>query len=147
MTRVQGSFPSSLLLDDVTDCYLYKEHPVELNQKIEHAIRCIKLGMTLEDSLFIAECTDDEMETLYDDEAFLRKVKLHQKLEEMDLLKQHNIAMEIATSRGNTKPIEWKLGIMNNKRWGSKLQVEGDFIPHNLNINLVGRSPQEKGPE
>ena len=103
--------------------------------------------MTLEDSLFIAECTDEEMEDLYTDEVFLRKVKLHQKLQEMDLLKQHNIAMEIATSRGNTKPIEWKLGILNKNRWGSKLQVEADIIPHNLNISLVGKSPSEKGTE
>ena len=118
---------------------------MELKQKIEHTIRCIKLGMTLEDSLFIAECTDEEMETLYTDEKFLHKVKLHQKIEEMNLLKQHNIAMEIATAKGNTKPIEWKLGIMNKNRWGSKLKVEGDLTPKNLTVRLLGKAPSENG--
>ncbi len=91
---------------------------MELEQKKEHVIRCIKLGMTFDDSLFVSECTDKEMEELSKSEEFLHTIKLHQKLQEMDLLKQHNIAMEIAVTRGNTKPIEWKLGILNKNRWG-----------------------------
>lgn len=116
---------------------------MELEQKKEHVIRCIKLGMTLDDSLFLAECTDDELECLQDNEDFLKLVKLHQKLEEMNLLKQHNMAMEISASRGNTKPMEWKLGIIHKNRWGSKLQVEGagDLIPRTVNVTLVGKAP------
>lgn len=116
---------------------------MELEKKIEHVVRCVKLGMTLDDSLFLAECTDKEIETLYNSDEFLREIKLHQKLEEMNLLRQHNTAMEISASRGNAKPIEWKLGILNKNRWGSRLQVEGagDLIPKTVNVTLVGKAP------
>lgn len=112
---------------------------MELDQKKEHALRCIKLGMSLEDSLFVSECTDKEIDILTEDEEFLHDVKMQQKLEEMELLRTHNIALQIASRKGKSRPIEWKLGIMNGDRYGAKSTVNVDSAKAHLPVMLVGK--------
>ncbi len=125
-------------MDDVSQRYGKGGVLMELEQKKEHALRCIRLGMSLEDSLFISECTVEEMDMLEQDDQFLTSVERQQKLEEMALLKQFNIASEIAVSRGSTKPLEWKLGLLNSKRYSSK-STNINIMPENqLPVVLTG---------
>lgn len=116
-----------------------------LEQKKEHSLRCIKLGMDIADSLFIAECTDEEMDKLLEDEAYLNQVKLVQKLEEMALLKKHNIALQIGIQRGNTKPIEWRLGKLNARKWGPKIEFIPDEHENRKPSKIVGVKPDGEG--
>ena len=116
-----------------------------LDQKKEHSFRCIKLGMSMEDSLFIAECTDAEIEELLADEKYQHEVKLYQKLEEMELLKKHNVALDVGIQKGNTKPIEWRLAKMSPEKWGAKVDApEQTNIPQNIHVTMKGVPPKKE---
>ncbi len=109
---------------------------MELNDKKDHVIRCIKLGMTLSSAMYCAECTDDEMTLLEDDDAFNHKVKIVQSLEEYALLEDHALAARIAAAKGNTAPIQWKLAHINKERWGNRIGEEGPGEGSTVNINI-----------
>ncbi len=116
-----------------------------LEQKREHTFRCIKLGMTLEDSLFLAECTDAEIDELMADEKYQHEVNLYQKLEEMELLRKHAVAMDVGIQRGNTKPMEWRLAKMNPNKWGAKVDApEQTNIPQNIHVTMKGVPPKNQ---
>ena len=115
---------------------------MNLRNKKEHVLRCIRLGMDLYQAEILAECTVEEIEYLDKDEDFQLLVKQEAILEEYQLLEKHEIAMEIALSRGNTMAIQWKLEKLNPKKWGKEKEDESKKSPfedEQLEINLVGR--------
>lgn len=85
--------------------------------------------MNTERSFIVAQCTPDESELLRADEEFLKKLTVYQAVQEMELLESHELAMDIAAEKGNTKPIEWRLSKLNPESWGpkSEINVKGDF--------------------
>ncbi len=110
-----------------------------LDQKKEHTFRCIKLGMSIEDALFIAECTDAEIDELMEDEKYQQEIKLVQKLEEMELLRKHNVAMDVGIQKGNTRPMEWRLAKMDPNRYGAKVDApDPNPIPQNIHVTMKG---------
>ena len=120
---------------------------MSLANKMEHILRCIKLGMELFKAEMVAECTPEEMEVIEKDEDFMVLVAQQYAMEEYDLLKKHSMAMEIATTRGNASAAQWKLGKINPGRWGSR---EGnDFLEGtgNYEVNLVGVDPKENASD
>ena len=91
---------------------------MELDDKKDHIIRFIKLGMDLDSSLYGAECSESEIEILKNDKDFLSRIKTYQSLEEYRLLEDHDMAMNIAAAKGGTAALQWKLAHLNPARWG-----------------------------
>ena len=103
---------------------------MELENRKEHIIRCIKLGMDLTSSMYCAECTESEIELLKNDKEFEMQVLTYQSLEELSLLEDFDTAVEIQKSKGNTSGIQWKLAHMNKKRWGNEVATDkGNGLP------------------
>jgi hypothetical protein len=113
---------------------------VELSEKKEHILRCIQLGMDVYSSQIIAQCTEDEVEKLKDDEEFNNKILFYQKLQERDLLKQHGEAALIAGLKGSTHAFEWILEKLNPERFGKGGSVE---LPPGSNITIY--LPEKNG--
>lgn len=101
---------------------------MEIEQKKKHIIRCIKLGMDLNSSMIVSQCTNDEMELLESDEGFIREIKFRQHLMEAELLDKHRLGRNLAVTKGNTKPIEWMLERVNKERWSSKSDSGNEAI-------------------
>lgn len=118
---------------------------MELADKQDHIIRCVKLGMSLYDSMIVAQCTEDEISLLEENQTFNKKVKLHQCLEEKVLLEKFNKAMEANLKYGNTKALEKKLSKINPGRWDDKRKDYDDEKEKGrnatVNINLKGVFP------
>lgn len=107
---------------------------MELQEKKNHILRFVKLGLDLYSSCILAECTDEEIKDVENDPDFLKRVEVCNIIAEKDLLKKYELAMDIAAERGNTEPIKWRLGKLNPERWSDKIRPgEGDvFIPANI---------------
>jgi len=93
---------------------------MELVDKKEHIIRCIKLGMDQYSSCIISQCTEEELKLLDEDKVFKQEVLFTQKLQERDLLEQHSEASLIAGMKGNTHGFEWRLERMNPEQFGKR---------------------------
>ena len=106
----------------------------------------MKLGMSLYDSMIVAECTEEEITQLNADQQFLKKVELHQRLEERALLEKFNTAIEANLKYGNTKALEKKLAKLNPDRWDDKKkEPEADpaaLLASRVTIYLKGVFPR-----
>lgn len=92
---------------------------MELSDRKEHIMRCIKLGMDLTSSMYCAECSESEIALLEKDEDFQSRIKTQQSIEEYNLLQDFDRGVEIAVSKGNTSGLQWKLAHINKRRWGN----------------------------
>jgi len=110
-----------------------------LENKKEHILRCVKLGLNLYEAELITECTEEEIEILDNDDLFKKQVKQQKVLEEYDLLLKQEEAIIIATSKGNSAGAQWKLERINANRWAGKESEENPFDDLELNVNLVGK--------
>jgi len=113
---------------------------VNIKQKKEHILRCIRLGMDLFSAALIAECTDEELETLENDPKFNKRIKIEYAIEEERLLNKHNTAIEEAVIKGNAHSVQWKLEKLNPGRWGNKESAKIPF-EGKVTVNLIGRYP------
>lgn len=97
--------------------------------------------MDLFQAEILAECTEEEMKQLEEDQEFQLHLKQEMILEEYELLEKHKDAMNTAISKGNTTAIQWKLERINPKKWARKEDPSGrsPFEDEKLVINLVGR--------
>lgn len=109
-----------------------------LEHKKEHILRCVKLGMVLYSAMVLAECTEEEISSIEQDEIFLKRVEQQYALEEYELLQAYEIATEIATNRGITSPIQWKLQKINPKRWDSGSNNMSEHQT-SIQVNLIGK--------
>ena len=114
-----------------------------LQQKKEHILRCVRLGMELFQAELVAECTTKEIETIDKDKKFLERVNQYYAIEEYDLLVKHNNAMALAAVTGKTGAIQWKLERINPGRWGKEEEGVLKNIP-NLTVSLVGVTSEKK---
>jgi hypothetical protein len=106
---------------------------MELDEKKEHVLRFVKLGLDLYGACICAECTDEEIEVVESDPVFLKKVEVCNIIAEKDLLEKYEIAMRVATNSGKTEPIKWMLEKVNPNRWSDKNKDTGEvFIPANI---------------
>jgi len=110
-----------------------------IEQKKEHILRCVKLGMELYRAELVSECTLEEIELIENDKLFLKRIEQQYAIEEYSLLTKHNVALNIAQSRGNASPIQWKLGKLNPKRWDTKDKDTVLKVPGSIQVNLVGK--------
>ncbi len=116
---------------------------MDFENKKDHILRCIKLGLDLYQAEILSECTVEEIDKLDDDEHFQLLVQQEAILEEYELLEKHKTAMDLASSRGNTSAIQWKLEKLNPKKWGNDKEEEENKSPYGdekLEINLVGKA-------
>ena len=90
---------------------------MELENRKEHVLRCIKLGMDLNSSMYCAECTASEIDFLTKDEEFTAIVKTYQSIEEYNLLVDFELARGMQVQKGNTSATQWKLERTNKERW------------------------------
>lgn len=111
---------------------------MELKQKKEHVLRCIKLGMDIYKAYIVAECTEEEVDLLNNDDKFQNIIIQRQALQEYDLLLKHNVAMDLAEKKGNAKPIEWRLKILNPEKYDKKDKIVKLETPEAITVNLKG---------
>jgi uncharacterized membrane protein YkoI len=116
---------------------------MELDDRKEHIIRCIKLGMDLDSSMYCAECTASEIELLRKDEDFTGKVKTYQSIEEYNVLEDFDSAMGIALAKGQTAAAQWKLSKINKKRWGNETEDKGKEDANSMVIILPTNGREE----
>lgn len=116
---------------------------MKLEEKKDHILRCMRLGMDFFSASLVAECTEKELDILDNDKYFQRRLLIEHALEEERLLKKHNDAIEEAVIRGRANSIQWKLERLNPKRWGSKETTRSELEP-DITINLIGRFPDGK---
>lgn len=114
-------------------------------QKKEHILRCVRLGMELYQAALMSACTPDEITILENDIEFKQKIEVQHALEEYDLLQKHNVAIETASFKGNASPIQWKLSRINKNRWdnGKESDTTSSINPSELTINLIGKGTDE----
>ena len=120
-----------------------------IEQKKEHILRCIKLGMDNYSSYIVATCTTEEIDLLDKDELFQSLIEQQYKLAEYDLLKDHEIAMRTAINRGNANPVQWRLEKLNPDKWGNgkgKSDGTGRTLPPGT-IILVGKEVDDNDTE
>lgn len=91
---------------------------MEYNLKKDYILQVVKTGITLEKAFILAEASENEIESLKLDKSFLRDLEVQAIIEEKRLLELFNDGMEIATSKGNTNPIQWRLSKLDPVRWG-----------------------------
>jgi hypothetical protein len=94
-----------------------------LDDKKDFIYRVIRLGMSVEDAKIAAECTGEEMRILDEDEAFEKKCDVVARIQEKELLEKLNQAMEMNLLEGKTVELRYKLGVMNSRYSGGKVDV------------------------
>lgn len=116
-----------------------------LEQKKAHILRCVELGMDFYKCCICAACTEAEVDLLSKDEKFKKEVKEKYILEEYNLLLKHNAALEIAKMKGNAKPIEWRLGLLDPKKYGNKIDIglKGAMSVASFDIELTDDEEKE----
>lgn len=97
--------------------------------------------MALYESMLVAECTEEEIETISADEEFAKSIKLHQALEEYELLTKFNSALKIQAVYGKTGAIEKKLEKINPERWSKKTEERAPIDLSNITVVLKGKHP------
>ena len=97
-----------------------------IGMKKDHILRCTDLGMDFYRSCVCSACTEEEIDLLNKDEEFQKEIKERYALQEYNFLMKHNVALEIAKNKGNSKPIEWRLGILNPKKYGPKIDIKSE---------------------
>ena len=108
--------------------------------KKDHILRCIDLGMDFYRSCVCSACTEEEIDLLNKDEEFQKEIKERYALQEYNFLMKHNVALEVAKNKGNSKPIEWRLGILNPKKYFPTCEIATKtklIPPYNKVFNFV----------
>ena len=91
---------------------------MNMNIKKELILRSIKAGLSLNKAYILAECNDDELEILKNDQSFIKDIELHKILEQKRLINQFNKALNNAVKSGNTAAIERRLARIDPENWG-----------------------------
>lgn len=112
---------------------------MNLDQKKEHVIRCVRLGMDLVSAALVAECTADELDEIESDETFIRLIDIYAAIEERDLIVKFNRAMEDELHSGKTHAVRWKLERVNPRRWGQRDSGGSPREVGRVTVNLKGR--------
>jgi hypothetical protein len=107
-----------------------------IDARVDYILKLVPLGIDVEDAFLLAECTEDEIDFLRDDETFASRLKISAIREEKRLLSLHSKAIFIQAGKGNTTGIQWKLEKTNKKKWGNG--DDGGSSQNTLNINLNG---------
>jgi len=103
----------------------------ELEEKKNFILNCISLGMTFNKAVIIAELHPTTIKILEEDPIFHRDVIVTEAVHEKRLLEKYKEVIDIAITKGNSKPIEWMLGNLDPDRWGGKsdeLTVKGNLV-------------------
>jgi hypothetical protein len=100
---------------------------VEIEQKKEHVLRCVRIGLDFYKSCLIATCTESEIDQLREDEDFQEEIGIVQAVEEYRLLESLDEAIHYAKNKGNSSGIQWKLERLNPDKWGKREKKTKDF--------------------
>ena len=92
---------------------------MDMETKKDIVKRCVTLGMDLYSSMIVAEMTDVEIAQLEEDEDFKRRMMVHQKIHEKDLLEHINTCISANVRYGNSTEVRWLLSKLNPKRFGN----------------------------
>lgn len=127
-------------------CLCYnKDLDLKFEYKKEHVLRCIKLGMSFIKATIIAECTEEEIESLKNNKEFILKMAQEEAVQEYELLEAHEFAMEAGKLKGSASAIQWKLERINPERWAHK-EKEPAPIAGAITVNLVGKGVNDDEP-
>jgi len=88
------------------------------------ALQFVRLGIDPLRAMLQVDFTDEEIQLAEEDPEFQKDIDFEVRMEEIELLKKLNTAMDIAVQRGNSTSVQWKLERIN-PRW-SKTAKEDD---------------------
>jgi len=110
------------------------------------ALQFIRLGIDPYQAMLHTDFTDEEIELASNDETFQSDIVFENRMEEIELLRKLEKAMDVAVQRGNSTAVQWKLERMN-PRWSKMLSSKMDdplkkedivvYLPDN------GRNPSD----
>ena len=111
-----------------------------LAEKKELVMRYLPLGMSLQDCMYYAEMTEDEMDECENDPRFKQKTDLILLEEQHALLDLFNSALKSNAREGKTGEVLYKLGLLNPSRFGTPAQRAnaggaGDGLTLNIHID------------
>lgn len=95
----------------------------ELQSKKDFIINCIQLGMGFDKACIVAEIPKESIKQLREDSDLIRDIEVQEADHERRLLEKYNLVIDEAINRGNSKPLEWMLGIVNPERYSPKADV------------------------
>ena len=118
----------------------------KLKEKRDYVLNVLASGISIERAFILANCLPDEIEELQNDTEFVGFVKYTEAKRELDLLSMHQKASEIAASRGNATPLQWKLERLNPDRWGTKQNVIPitTINPHTITDEILPDMSEEQ---
>jgi hypothetical protein len=116
---------------------------MELNQKKELFLNIFVSGLDKDKCYILSDITEDEQKILENDKDFLLDMKRVECLEEQKLLEMHTKAIQIATDKGLTSGVEWRLSKINPRRWGNK-EIEDNEKPLLIKFCEVTKEDLEK---
>ena len=112
-------------------------------EKKQLVMRYLPLGMALEDAMFYAEMTEEEIERAQNDEVFERKVRYKLISEQERLLKMFDSIVENNAKESKSGDLLYKLGLLDPKRFGNTAQkAAAGAVPSGgigINININGK--------
>jgi hypothetical protein len=108
-------------------------------EKKQLVIRYLPLGMSLEDAMFYAEMTENEIERAQADEVFDRKVRYKLLSEQERLLKKFDEIIQNNAAENKSGDLLYKLGLLDPKRFGNAAQkAAADNKPNGgMTINIT----------
>lgn len=111
---------------------------MSLETKKEYILQCMDLGMDFLKACLCSDCTEEEIETLENDSSFQRDIDIKIAISEKNLLRKHNTALEIAKTKGNATPIQWRLSKLNPDKYENKnpLELKGFLGVANFDVEL-----------
>lgn len=94
-----------------------------ISEKKDHIYNIVFTGLSLSRAFILAGCTPSEQDKIRRDKKFMSLIKYRYAEKELELLEQHDKAMAVAASKGITRPIEWRLAVLNPEKFGQKQTV------------------------
>ena len=124
---------------------------MRIDEKKQLIYEFVKLGIEQYEAILLAECDDDEIETLNNDPIFQKRSTYNKLKKEEELLLLHDEAIRIAIDKGDSKGIQWRLEKLKPEKYSRTVfnNVKADIRTENEHSfkNLSDKEKEERGEE
>jgi len=98
---------------------------MDFEDKKTFALQFVRLGIDPLRAMMQVDFTEEEMTLAKEDTEFQNNIDFEIRMEEIDLLKKLNTAMDVAVAKGNSQAVQWKLERLN-KKWNKTFKTDDD---------------------
>ena len=112
---------------------------MDIQGKREQVYRLVKLGMDVYESQLLAGCSASEISEMSSDPVFKAQCGFYNLLEEKELLEQIDDIILSNAEKGISTEIRWKLGVINPRKYGSRMAVDSAPPPPDRDVPDLSR--------